>query len=100
MSAQFKLEFTDVAKEQIAALRRDGHLEKKYKKVQRTLGRLQINPAHPSLNSHKYDSIKGQNGEDVWDSYVENNTPSAWRVFWHYGPASGQITILIITPHP
>jgi len=39
----------------------------------------------------------------VWDSYVENKTPGAWRIFWHYGPDEADqkvITILAITPHP
>ncbi len=36
----------------------------------------------------------------LWESYVENKTPSAWRVWWIYGPADGQITIVTIGPHP
>jgi hypothetical protein len=34
---------------------------------------------------------------------VENNTPSAWRIFWRYGPDEEQqkvITVLAISPHP
>jgi hypothetical protein len=100
VSEPFALKFTKVAREQLDLLRNDGHLEKKHRKVQRTLGRLQIDPSHPGLNSHKYTSMAGPNGEEVWDSYVENKTPSAWRVFWHYGPGSRVITILSITPHP
>jgi hypothetical protein len=44
--------------------------------------------------------LHGQNGEDVWDSYVENNVPSAWRVFWHYGPGERVITVVLIHPAP
>jgi hypothetical protein len=72
----------------------------KLRKVQRTLGRLQLGPAYPGLNSHKYSSMAGPNGEEVWDSYVENKAPSPWPIFWHYGPGPGTITILSITPHP
>ena len=72
----------------------------KLKKVRKALGLLQTNPRHPGLNSHKYTSLHGASGEDVWDSYVENNTPAAWRIFWHYGPGDGQITVVTIGPHP
>jgi hypothetical protein len=100
VSETFALRFTRVAAEQLETLSRDGHSEKKLAKVRRALGRLQTNPSHPGLNSHKYSSMSGTNGEDVWDSYVENNTPSAWRIFWHYGPGNRVITIVTITPHP
>ena len=38
--------------------------------------------------------------EDIWDSYVENHIPGAWRVFWHYGPGADSITIVTIGPRP
>ena len=72
----------------------------KLKKVRKCLGYLQSNPRHPGLETHEYSSMQGANGESVWEAYVENNTPSAWRVFWHYGPSKGEITIIAITPHP
>ncbi len=74
--------------------------ERKFKKVRKTLGLLSQNPKYPGLNSHKRETEKGPRGEDIWESYVENNTPSAWRVFWYYGPESGTITVFAITPHP
>lgn len=72
----------------------------RFKKVRKTLGLLELDPRYPGLNSHKYSSISGANGEEIWESYVENQTPSAWRVFWHYGPNAGQITIVSIAAHP
>jgi hypothetical protein len=42
--------------------------------------------------------LRGPNGEDVWESYAENKTPAAFRVFWCYG--AGVITILAIIAHP
>ncbi|MET3204003.1 UNVERIFIED_ORG: hypothetical protein ABIB21_000780 [Arthrobacter sp. UYEF13] len=100
MTEPFDLRFTRVAAEQMEALAGDGHAKEKLNKVRRALGRLQTNPSHTGLNSHKYSSMSGTNGEEVWDSYVENNTPSAWRIFWHYGPGTRVITIVTITPHP
>lgn len=96
----FKLSIADEAAQVLEDLGSKAQYEKKLKKVRRTLGRIESDPRHPGLNSHKYDSISGINGEEVWESYVENNTPSAWRVFWHYGPGPGAITILTIGPHP
>lgn len=73
---------------------------KKYQKVLKTLGLMEINLRHPSLNTHKYESLAGANGEEVFEAYVENKTPAAFRVFWHYGPTREVITIVAITPHP
>lgn len=99
-ASQYALRFTREAAEAVRKLENDAHLEKKLAKVRRALARLQIDPRYPSLQSHKYTSLEGVNGEDVWDSYVENKTPGAWRIFWHFGPGAGVITVVAITPHP
>ena len=39
-------------------------------------------------------------GVKVWQSYLENRTPAAGRIFWAYGPGKGEITILAVEPHP
>lgn len=72
----------------------------KLKKVRKCLGFMETNPKHPSLETHEYNSLRGLNGEKVWEAYVENKVSSAWRVFWHYGLGKGVITIVSITPHP
>ena len=89
--------FTKQAKKQLAALQVD---QSKLKRVRRCLALIETNPRHPGLNSHKYQSLSGPGGEDLWESYVENKTAAAWRIFWHYGPDPNQITIIAITPHP
>jgi len=99
LTASFKLVFTLEARDVLQDLTSPQHAVKQ-KKVQRALGRLQQDPRYPGLRSHKYSSLSGANGEDVWDSYVENRTPSAWRIFWHYGPGDDTITVLTIGPHP
>ena len=93
----FRLKFTSEADAQLAALASD---PKKLKKVRRCLGLLETDPRYPGLHSHKYAAMKTPDGRDVWESYVENRTPSAWRVFWCYGPGGEIITILAIVPHP
>lgn len=95
---KFKLRFTPEAKNALTSLSKTD--SKKHKKVLKTLGLMEVNLRHPSLNTHKYNSISGPNGEEVFEAYVENKTPAAFRVFWYYGPNRDELTILAITPHP
>jgi hypothetical protein len=98
----FKVTLTDTAHRQLRDLEFDDDRKDpvRLKKVRKCLGYLQTNPKHPSLQTHEYSSMKGENGEKVWEAYAENKTSSAWRVFWHYGPDSNEITIVAVTPHP
>ena len=96
----FKLEFTEQASDDLDALESHAGLAKRLKAVRKALGLLETNPRHPGLQTHKYDSLRGPNGEDVFEAYAENRTPAAWRIFWHYGPGLKKITIVAITPHP
>lgn len=76
------------------------HDQRKYRRVLRCLGLLEQDPTYPSLSSHPYQNVKGPHGETIWESYVENNTPSAWRVWWYYGPGQREITVFDLGPHP
>jgi len=93
------LRYTDEAKSNLADLKKQGQLVK-LKKIKKTFDKLKEDPRHPGLHTHKYKSFKGQNDEDIFQSYIENRTPGAYRVFWHYGPDKNVITILAVTPHP
>jgi hypothetical protein len=94
----FRLSFTPEARAVLKKLR--GGKDPKLKKVQRTLGYLETNPRHPGLETHEFSSLSGPGVEKVFEVYIENRTPGAWRVFWYYGPEPGMIRILNITPHP
>jgi hypothetical protein len=94
------LEFTDEAKGQLERLCAEPALSKRLKSVRKALGYLETNPRHPSLQTHKFQSLKGPNKEDVFEAYAENQVPAAYRIFWYYGPTQGKITIIAITPHP
>ncbi len=96
----FRLEFTTEAASQLKNLEKDSALKKRHKAVLKALAYLETNPKHPSLNTHKYSSLKRNNGEEIFEAYAENNTPSAYRIFWHYGPNKNFITIVAIVPHP
>jgi hypothetical protein len=73
-----------------------------FKQIHKTIALLQNNPKHPGLNTHEYNSIENPFDKQakVFEAYAQNKTPSAYRVFWCYGPAQGEITIIAITPHP
>ena len=73
---------------------------KSFKKLAKALGYLQENPRHNSLASHEITDLTRKYGFKVFQSYLENNTPSAGRLFWAYGPDAGDITVLAIEPHP
>ncbi len=74
--------------------------EKFFKKLVKTLGYLALNPRHNSLASHEIDDLTRKYGFKVFQSYLENATPAAGRVFWAYGPEKGEITVLAVEPHP
>lgn len=73
-----------------------------FKQVDKCIRFLSENPRHPGLQTHHFTSIahphdpKGK----VFEAYVQNRTPGAYRVFWCYGPGKDEITIIAITPHP
>jgi len=96
----FELLFTNQADDDLDSLEADVSLVKRLKAVRKALGLLETNPRHPGLNTHKFSSLKGPGGEEIFEAYAENKTPAAWRIFWYYGPDKKQITILAITPHP
>lgn len=96
----FTLKFTSQAKEDLQSLEADPSLHKRLKAVRKSLGYLETNPKHPSLNTHKYSSLSGPNGEEIFEAYAENKTPAAYRIFWFYGPDKREITIVAITAHP
>ena len=102
-----KLLFTPAADAELTALEGNPSLAGVLKQVRKTLKLLEGNPRHPGLRSHEYASLEGPNKERVWEAYAQNNTPGAYRVFFHYGPDEivgdkrvPVLTIVAITPHP
>jgi hypothetical protein len=102
-----QLRFAPVAAEAVQRLVDGGQATAgKLKKVRKALGLLQADPRYPGLHSHLYQHFPGLDKGKVWDSYVENRTPGAWRIFWMYGPNEIRddveipvITVLAIGPH-
>jgi hypothetical protein len=104
---QRKIKFTPTADKQYSELDDAPSKTAIFEQVRKALGYLEIDPHHPSLNTHEFTSLTGANGEKVFEAYAQNNTPGAYRIFWHYGPdeVKGKkripvITVVAITPHP
>ena len=74
--------------------------KKLYKKLGKALHKISQDPRYPGLHTHEITSLTARYGTKVWQSYLENNTPAAGRVFWVYGPGRGDITIIGLEPHP
>ncbi len=70
------------------------------RKVAKALRQMADDPEYPGLHSHRFEALDDVIGERMWESYVENRTPSAWRVWWFYGPNDGEITIVDLDGHP
>jgi hypothetical protein len=96
----FEIFLTDHARDQLQKLKTDKGLEKRHHAVTKTIRFLAANPRHKSLKIHEFTSLKGPKGEKIFEAYTEQSTPAACRVFWYYGPAKNQITVIAITPHP
>ncbi len=95
----FEILLSDTACAQLDKLRTDQTHAARVKAVDKTIGLL-TNPRHPGLQSHEFTSLCGPRGEKVFESYAQQNTPAAYRVFWYYGPNRRQITVVSITAHP
>jgi hypothetical protein len=96
----FKLLFNDDAKEQFHELEGSHAKLSAFKAVCKTLALMETNLRHPSLNTHEFNSLEGPEGEKVFESYAQNHTPDAYRVFWYYGPKKNEVTIVSTIPHP
>jgi hypothetical protein len=104
---QRKLVFASAAKAHWLALEKSPMQTGLRDQVRKALGYLEVDPHHPGLRTHEFTSLSGVNGERVFEAYAQNNTPGAYRIFWHYGPdeVKGKkripvITIVAITRHP
>ena len=104
---QRKIKFTPTADEQFRVLENAPAKAAIFEQVRKAIGYLEIDPHHPGLNTHEFTSLTGANGEKMFEAYAQNNTPGAYRIFWHYGPDETKgkrrtpvITIIAITRHP
>ncbi|OGN96560.1 MAG: hypothetical protein A2Z77_00920 [Chloroflexi bacterium RBG_13_51_36] len=103
-----ELRFTHEADKQLTVIENNPSLKGVQKQVRKTLRYLETNLRSKSLQTHEYQSLSRRYGIKVFEAYVQQKTPGAYRVFWHYGPdeigKDGKripiITIIAMTPHP
>jgi hypothetical protein len=72
--------FSEQAKEKLQELEADKSKRALLKQLRKTLGFMETNLKHPSLNTHKFDALQCKLG-DIFESYVQNRTPGAFRIF-------------------
>ena len=102
-----EIKFTPTADAQYTALEKMSSNAALFQQVRKAIGCLEIDPHHPSLNTHEFTSLSGVNGERIFEAYAQNKTPGAYRIFWHYGPDETRgkkripvITLIAIARHP
>lgn len=62
--------------------------------------KLSADPFYPGLQTHEISLLSKRYGVKVWQSYLENKTSKARRMYWVYGPGQQEITIIGLEPHP
>lgn len=87
------------AETQIESILKDRAKKGLQSQLKKALRLLSENPKHPGLRSHALHGSEDVYGEKVWTSYVQNNTPEAHRLLWHYGPSAKKIALLTVIPH-
>jgi hypothetical protein len=103
-----ELRFTLEADRQLTIIEANPSLKGVQRQVRKTLRYLETDLRAESLQTHEYQSLTRRYGIKIFEAYVQEQAPGAYRVFWHYGPdetgREGQriavITIIAITPHP
>lgn len=96
----FRIKFTEEAEKQFLNLQQSKDKKVQFKAVGKALAFMKTDLRHASLNTHKFDEMESPFRGDVFESYAQNKTPGAYRIFWAYGPSKSEITVLAITPHP
>lgn len=100
MTKTFKLKYTELAKNQFQELQNNKSKMIQYKVVGKALAMMQQNMRHPALNTHEYGKLSKEKGYKVFESYAQNNTSGAYRIFWRNGPEQDEVEIISITPLP
>ncbi len=92
----FELKITPEAKKQIEKIMKDSSKKGLQKQLKKAFKNLRDNPKYPALKSHPFGDV---DGVKIWTSYVQNNTPQAYRILWHYGDKKLTIVLLNVIPH-
>jgi hypothetical protein len=69
----FELIFTPQADSDLQEIEDDPSKKNVLNAVRKTLGFMETNLRHPSLNTHEFTSLKGPNGEKVFEGLIPMN---------------------------
>jgi DNA-binding FadR family transcriptional regulator len=105
---QRKLRFTPTAAGVLKELENNPAFASILRQVRKTLGYLETNPRHNSLQTHKHIALSMRYKKEIFEAYAQQNTSAAYRVFWRYEDDEKDnkenripvITVIAITPHP
>ena len=78
---KFEIILTQEAQDNLDFLAKNKGQERTYKAVVKALWLMNTNLRHPSLSTHEFLSKSGPHGEKLLESYAQNNTPGAYRIF-------------------
>ncbi len=103
-----KLRFKPPADERLTYLESSSAHKGILKQVRKILGYLETNLEANSLQTQPHQSLSNRYRIPIFESYAQQDSSGAYRIFWHYGPdeknGKGKrvpvITIVDITPHP
>jgi hypothetical protein len=95
----FTLQYSSSATAELGRLAVDKGLADRRASVLKALGNLQVNPKHPSLQTHVYQGALCPHKRELYEAYAENNRPGAYRLFFCYQP-NWTIYVVDIMQHP
>ena len=67
----FEILITDSAREHLNIIKADKGLIKRYKAITKAIRFLSENPRHPGLSTHEFTTLKGPEGEKIFEAYAE-----------------------------
>ena len=71
---------------------------KKAKKAVRLM--REVGPHHPGFCTHPMRTLLGPDRKTIFNSYVENRTPGAWRMYWIWADEDQTVVYVVsIGPH-
>ena len=56
-----------------------------------------VGPHYPAFETHQMKILKGPDDQPMWNSYVENHTSGAWRMYWVWKGST--VYVVSIGPH-
>ena len=93
--SSYELKITLEAKAQIKKIMNDPSKTGLQKQLKKAFRNLKRDPKYPALKSHPFQEV---DGIKIWTSYVQNKTPQAYRILWHYGDEKLTIVLLSVIP--